>query len=75
MQHRPHVQIGITNFLVEGLSVIRAKHIKNTVRDVGGSILRSGNLNCGGRNFSTNHPCKMIRKETRLRAVATPQIN
>ena len=42
MQHRPHVEIRITNFLVEGLSVIRTKHIEDPVREVGGRMLRSG---------------------------------
>ncbi len=75
MQHRPHVDIGVADFLVEGLGITRTKNIKNTVRDVRGSILRVGNRNCRGRDLSANHPCKMIRKKARLRSVATPQVN
>lgn len=75
MQHPPHIDIRVANFHVEGLGIIRKKHIKNPVRDVGGSIRRSGNLNGSGRNFSAQYLWKMIRKKTRLRSVATPQIN
>src|SRR4249919_3346935 len=74
MQNCPHIEIGIANFLLEGLGISRTKHVKNTVRDVRGTILPVGNFNRGGRNFSANYPCKMIRKKTRLRSVAAPKI-
>ena len=75
MQYRPHIEIRIANLLVKGLGILRTQHIKGTVRDIGSGILRSGNFNRGGRNFSAYHLCEMIRKKARLRSIAAPQVN
>lgn len=74
MQHRSHVEIGIANFLMEDLGILRAQHVKHTVRDIGRTILRSGNLNRCRGNFSANYLGKMICKKARLCAVTTTQI-
>ena len=67
--------IRIANFLVESLGITRTKYIEMTVGDIGGTILRSGNFDGRGRDFSAHHLRKMFRKKTSLCAVATPQIN
>ncbi len=75
MQYSPHVEIRIANFFVKRLGIIGTKHIENTIGDIGGSILRSGDIKRGGRNFSADHSCKMIGEKTSLSAIATSQID
>ena len=60
MQHRSHVEIGIANFLVKGLDILRAQHVKHTVGNIGSTILRLGNMNRCRGNFSAHHSGKMI---------------
>src|SRR5690242_4924441 len=55
--------------------IMRIQDIEHPIRSIGGRVLRSSDLNGGGRNFSADHPGEMVCQITRLRSVAATEVD